>query len=125
MALRGECVEFSIAFYETPDGRPVVEEEMEAIERRAPVLHDLLVAGLSKLRRREYHRPPLCEPLGGGLYELRVGRKDIARAAWFFREQHRIVIVRCFVKKTQKTPDSELALARKRMADYLVRWTGR
>jgi phage-related protein len=85
------------------------------------VLHDLLVAGLSKLRRREYHRPPLCEPLGGGLYAIRVGRKDIARAAWFFLEGQRIVVVRCFVKKPQKTPPGELELARERMAEYLTR----
>jgi phage-related protein len=118
-------VEFSIEFYETPDGRPVIENELQEIERRTPVLHDLLLAGLSKLRQRDYHRPPLCEPLGAGLYEVRVGRKDIARAAWFFREQQRIVIVRCFVKKTQKTPESELALARRRMTDYLKRNPGR
>jgi phage-related protein len=114
-------LQFSIEFYESADGRPVVEEELEAIERRAPVLHDLLVAGLSKLRQREYHRPPLCEPLGGGLYEMRVGRKDIARAAWFFLAGQRIVVVRCFVRKSQKTPPSELELARKRMAEYLSR----
>jgi len=118
---KGERVDFSIELYQTADGHPVVEEELEAIERRAPVLHDLLIAGLSKLRRREYHRPPLCEPLGSGLYEMRVGRKDIARAAWFFREGQRIVVVRCFAKKSQITPPGELELARKRMAEYLGR----
>ena len=56
-------VEFTIEFYETSDDQPVVEQELEAIEHTNPVLHDLLVAGLSKLRRREYHRPPLCESL--------------------------------------------------------------
>lgn len=114
-------MDFSIELYETPDGRPVVEEELEAIERSVPVLHDLLVAGMNKLRRREYHRPPLCESLGGGLFELRVGRKDIARAAWFFRAGQRIVVVRCFVKKSPKTPSAELELARKRMTEYVSR----
>ncbi|MBI4770885.1 MAG: hypothetical protein HY784_10880 [Chloroflexi bacterium] len=37
---------------EAPDGRPSVEEELETIERSTPVLYDLLVAGLNKLRRR-------------------------------------------------------------------------
>jgi phage-related protein len=55
------------------------------------------------------------------LFELRVGRKDIARAAWFFQAGQRIIVARCFVKKTQKTPPAELALARKRMAEYLSR----
>jgi phage-related protein len=52
---------------------------------------------------------------------MRVGRKDIARAAWFFREGQRIVVVRCFAKKSQITPPGELELARKRMAEYLGR----
>ena len=68
------------------------------------MLHDLLVAGLNKISLREYHRPPLCDALGNGLYELRVGRKDIARAVWFFREGQRIVVVRCFVKKSPRKP---------------------
>ncbi len=114
-------MEFTVELYETPDDQPVVEEELEAIERTIPVLYDLLVAGLSKLRHREDHRPPLCEPLGDGLFELRVGRKDIARAAWFFQTRQRIVVVRCFVKKSQKTPPGELELARRRMAEYLRR----
>jgi phage-related protein len=69
----------------------------------------------------DFSRPPLCDSLGDGLFELRVGRKDIARAAWFFRAGQRIVVVRCFVKKTQKTPPAELTLAYKRMAEYLSR----
>jgi phage-related protein len=55
------------------------------------------------------------------LFELRVGHKDIARAAWFFQAGQRIVVVRCFVKKSQKTPPAELTLAHRRMAEYLSR----
>jgi phage-related protein len=55
------------------------------------------------------------------LFELRVGHKDIARAAWFFQAGQRIVGVRCFVKKSQKTPPAELTLAHRRMAEYLSR----
>jgi len=114
-------MEFTVELYEMPDGRPVVEEELDAIEKTIPVLYDLLLAGLNKLRRREYHRPPLCEPLGDGLFEVRVGRKDIARGLWFFQAGQRIVVVRCFVKKSQKTPAGELELARRRMAEYVNR----
>jgi phage-related protein len=114
-------LEFLIELYESEDGRPVVEDELEAIAHQIPVLYDLLLAGLNKLRRREYHRPPLCEPMGNGLFELRVGRKDIARAAWFFQQGQRIVVVRCFVKKSQKTPAGEIELARRRMVEYLGR----
>lgn len=101
-------MEFAVELYETPDGRPVVEAELEAIEGDTPMLHDLLVTGLNKRRRRDYHRPPL-------------GRKDTARAAWFFHAGQRIIVVRCFVKKSQKMPRTELKLAHKRMAEYLAR----
>ena len=64
-------MEFAIELYESPDGRPVVEEELEALAHENPTLHVLLVAGINKLRRREYHRPPLCESLGDGSGALR------------------------------------------------------
>ncbi len=103
-------MDFTIELYESLDGQPVVEEELNEVERSIPVLYDLLLAGLDKLRRREYHRPPLCKPLGDGLFEVRVGRKDIARAAWFFQTGQRIIVVHCFVKKSQKTPQREIRI---------------
>lgn len=112
---------FSIELYETKDGQPVVENELEAIERTSPILHALLMAGLNKLKRREFHRLPLSSPIGDGLFELRVGHKDIARGLWFFQHSQRIVVVHCFIKKSQKTPSGDLELARKRMNEYLSR----
>lgn len=114
-------MDFSIELYENQDGRKVVEEELDGVEKQAPVLHTLLVAGLAKLKRRDYHRPPLCMPVDDDLFELRVGRKDIARGLWFFCRGRRIVVVRCFVKKSQKTPSKEKDVARERMNDYLAR----
>jgi phage-related protein len=118
-------LEFSVEFYETANGQTVVEDELEALEAQSPVLHALLTAGLDKLKHRENHRPPLCLPIGEGLFELRVGHKDIARVLWFFQYGRRIIAVRCFVKKSRKTPQDELALARRRMNDYLSRRTDR
>jgi phage-related protein len=49
------------------------------------------------------------------LWELRLrGRNGIARAIYVTAVQRRVVIVRVFVKKTQKTPHQELELARRR-----------
>jgi len=54
-------------------------------------------------------------PLGDKLWELRlIGRDGIARAIYLTATGKRIVIVRIFVKKTQKTPRRELELARER-----------
>jgi phage-related protein len=58
------------------------------------------------------------KPLGDKLWELRITGKDgIARAIYITVTGQRIVIVRIFVKKTQKTPPREIALARKRARD--------
>ena len=46
-----------------------------------------------------------------------VGRKTIARAMHFAAGDRRLVVVRMFVKKSQKTPRRELALAERRMKE--------
>lgn len=54
-------------------------------------------------------------PLDDKLWELRItGRDGIARAIYITVAGRRLVIVRIFIKKTQKTPPQEIALARKR-----------
>ena len=60
------------------------------------------------------------KPLGDKLWELRItGRDGIARAVYVVAAGPRIVIVRVFIKKTQKTPSRELELARKRAKEIL------
>ncbi len=55
------------------------------------------------------------KPLGDKLWELRITGKDgIARAIYVTAREQRVVIVRIFVKKTQRTPSRELELARQR-----------
>ena len=62
---------------------------------------------------------PLCRPLGGGLWEVRsdLTSNRIARVLFCFSEG-RLIALHGFIKKTQKTPDAELALARKRMREF-------
>jgi phage-related protein len=49
------------------------------------------------------------------LWELRItGRDGISRVIYVTAAVRRVVIVRVFVKKTQKTPPRELELARQR-----------
>lgn len=61
---------------------------------------------------------PLCRSLSGGLWELRstLPSGRIARTLFFVHED-RIGVVHGFIKKTQKTPDDVLDLARKRMKE--------
>jgi phage-related protein len=56
-----------------------------------------------------------AKPLGDKLWELRItGRDGIARAIYVTASGRRLVIVRIFIKKSQKTPQRELELARQR-----------
>jgi phage-related protein len=56
--------------------------------------------------------------LKGRLWELRItGRDGISRAIYLTAAIQRVVIVRVFVKKTQRTPPRELELARQRAKD--------
>jgi phage-related protein len=58
---------------------------------------------------------PHITHLEGKLWELRLtGRDGIARALYVTAIGRRVVVVRAFVKKTQKTPRSEIALALQR-----------
>jgi len=53
--------------------------------------------------------------LEGKLWEIRVkASSGIARAIYITATGRRVVIVRAFVKKTQKTPKRELEIARNR-----------
>ena len=50
--------------------------------------------------------------LEGKLWELRmIGRDGISRAIYVTASGRRVVVVRVFIKKTQKTPPRELELA--------------
>ena len=53
--------------------------------------------------------------IAGTLWELRMKGKDgIARAFYVTAAGQRVVVVRVFTKKTQKTPTREIKLAEKR-----------
>lgn len=103
-------------FYQTRGGSDVVREWLRGLDER-----DRHAIGLD-LMRIQYRWPvgmPLCRPMGEGLWEIRTNLPSsrIARVLFCVMSES-IVVLHGFVKKTQKTPDAELALARKRMKDF-------
>ena len=64
-------------------------------------------------------REPLSKHLEDGIFELRskVGT-NIVRILYFFEENRIIIATNGFVKKQQKTPKSEIELAKRRRKDY-------
>ena len=58
---------------------------------------------------------PYIKHIEDRLWEMRLrGRGGIARSLYVTASGRRVVILRTFVKKTQKTPRREIELARKR-----------
>lgn len=91
-------------------------------------LHDLkvtdpddfaaVIAGLAKLRNRQYHREPLSKALGNGLFEIRHVGKLNTRIIWFFMKNRRIVALHGIRNKGQAIPARDLDTARERMHDW-------
>ena len=61
---------------------------------------------------------PYTESMGEGLFEIRAkGKEGIGRSLFCTLKGKEIVILHSFIKKTKKTPNRELKLARKRMKE--------
>lgn len=64
-------------------------------------------------------REPYSSYLTDGIFELRAKQvSDISRVLYFFVVGKKIILTNGFRKKTQKTPRSEIELAKKYKAEY-------
>lgn len=69
-------------------------------------------------------REPYSSYLGDHIFELRAKfGSDITRLLYFFYYNGRIIVTNGFVKKTQKTPPQDKALAQKYREIFLERET--
>ena len=60
-------------------------------------------------------KEPHVRHIRGPLWEIRLkGKAGIARALYVTAKEQRVVIVRVFIKKTEKTPTGEIDLALQR-----------
>ena len=60
-------------------------------------------------------KEPHVRHVRGPLWEIRLkGKAGIARALYVTAREQRVVIVRAFIKKTEKTPSGEIDLALER-----------
>jgi phage-related protein len=105
-----------VVFYRTRAGAEVVRDWLRDLDAE-----DRNVIG-QDLMRVQFRWPvgmPLCRPLGDGLWEVRsnlAGRR-IARMFFCFTEG-RLLALHGFIKKTRKTPEAELELARERAREF-------
>lgn len=108
---------FELEFYELPSGEKPVETFLDGLDKkmRAKAVHGLTVLEEFGNNLRE----PYSKPVGNGLFELRIKfASDISRIFYFFVVNNKIILTNGFIKKTMKTPKSELDLAKKYKADY-------
>ena len=104
-------------FYATARGNEPVRQWLKKLdaESRRIVGEDIAAA--------EFGWPvgmPLCRDMGKGLYEVRnhIAGGRIARVL-FSPIEGEMVLLHGFIKKTQKTPKSDLDLALQRMKEYM------
>jgi hypothetical protein len=113
-------VRYRVEFYYTQSGEKPVAGFITELRVKHPDLHKLVKAGTKKLEDSQYHREPLTKQVDPdyGIFELRVGGKNIARVFWFFRPGRVIILTSGYVKKTKKLDSTELQRARDCKTDW-------
>ena len=111
---------FNIDFYDKEDGTKPAEDFISELplKMRAKIARavGMLKANGTKLRE------PYSKHLEDGIFEIRAQvSSDISRVLYFFMVGKRVILTHGFIKKTQKTPPSEIARAKKYRAEYLSR----
>ena len=101
-----------LVFFRTAAGNEPVRDWLKAMSPE-----DRLAIG-ADLQRVQYRWPvgmPLCRSLQNGLWEVRTNLPNgaISRVLICFH-QGMVYALNGFIKKTQKTPDEEIEIARKR-----------
>jgi phage-related protein len=104
-----------VVFYRTPAGGAVVLDWLKGLPEadRAIIGQDLM--------RVQFRWPvgmPLCRPLGEGLWEVRSDCRGRIARLLFSLVDGKIVVLHGFIKKTQKTPDDDMKLARRRKREF-------
>jgi phage-related protein len=114
-------MEFTVEFYETELGRCPIREFLDGLKETDPNDFAAILAGLAKLRNRQYHRPPLSKPIGGDLFELRHVGKLNTRVLYFFAKGQRIIAVHGIRNKAKEISKRDRKAALERKVDWLLR----
>jgi len=112
--------EFDVKFYDKSDGsKPAIDFVLDLPPKmRAKVLRVIDMLETNGVNLRE----PYSKHLDDGIFELRaqVG-SDISRVLYFFMVGRQAILTHGFIKKTQKTPSSEIDRAKRYRAEYFNR----
>ena len=108
---------FEIIFFELSDTDCPVQEFLDSLDDKMAAKMYGMMSVLEE--KGNALRRPYSAPLGDGIFELRaIVGSDISRALYFFYAGKKIIMTNGFIKKTQKTPRSVIALAKKYRKEY-------
>ena len=114
-------MEFTVEFYEAELGRCPIREFLDGLKETDPNDFAAIMAGLAKLRNKQYHRPPLSKPIGGNLFEIRhVGRLN-TRVLYFFAKGQRIIAIHGIRNKAKEISKRDRKVALERKENWLLR----
>ena len=111
---------FEIIFYENIKGECPIEEFLNSLNKKMRAK----VIGMIEILEEKGNmlREPYSKSLGDGIFELRCKfGSDITRVLYFFVYERKIVLTNGFVKKTRKTPEEQIQIAKARHRDFLER----
>ena len=108
---------WAIEFYQKEGGEEPVRVFLDGIELK---LRAKAVRDIELLARYGKHlREPFSKYIQDGIFELRTKQStNITRILYFFYTDNKIILTNGFVKKTQKTPPSEIQKALKYKKDF-------
>ncbi|MCL1794059.1 MAG: type II toxin-antitoxin system RelE/ParE family toxin [Oscillospiraceae bacterium] len=108
---------FDVEYYELPNGEKPVKQFINSLNEK---MRTKALASLTILAEfGNALREPYSKAIDKGLFELRIKfASDITRIFYFFYVDNKIIVTNGFLKKTQKTPPNEIALAMKYKSEY-------
>ena len=112
---------FQVEFYETEDHKTPVSDFLDSLDAKMSAK----MVGLLEILEEKGNelRMPYSKHLEDGIFELRCKLgSNITRTLYFFYVGKKIIVTNGFEKKTQKTPPSEIDLAKKRRSDWINRY---
>lgn len=111
---------FLVEFYTKSNGEKPAKEFILGLDNK---MKAKLLGIIDILEEKgNFLREPYSKHLEDGIFEIRgkVG-SDISRVLYFFYYGKRIVLTNGFIKKTQKTPEQQIKLAKEYRKDFLER----
>lgn len=111
---------YQVVFFEKENGEVPAEDFINSLDTKmaAKVYRLLMMISENGPELRE----PYSKHLDDGIFELRAKiASNITRVLYFFFAGRRVIVTNGFIKKTQKTPKSEIDKAKAFRKEYRER----